>query len=215
MPFETDASAPTSQEIFDSSKVKWGPLGYSDAGQIDDLTEDSIGYVTWITGRYFSDFVPVGNAENFDSAVYSAFTPVPLVGTPHLIRLARRAVRMRVEQEAYQDQPGYIDTASDDVIQSFTAGAYSETRRDTSTLRGGRQAQRLLLNSSPSLNDLLMQLMTDERRDYWNTVLGGGYLPAFMVEEVDWSLVGKTPIYPSLAGDPASPLPSMGAMWWE
>lgn len=212
MPFETDATAPTSTEIFASSKVKWPTLGYTDPVDIDEIVEDSIGYVTWITGRYFSDFVPTGNTESFDSAVYSAFTPVPLVGSPHLIRLARRAVRMRVEQEVYQDQPGYISTASDDVIQSFSAGAYSETRRDTSTLRGGRSAQRLLLNSSPSLNDLLMQLMTDERRDYWNMVLGGGYLPAFMVEEVDWSLVGKTPIYPSLAGDPAS---ALGPTWWE
>lgn len=212
MPFDADATAPTAQEIFESSKVKWPTLGVADAAEIDETVEDAIGYVTWITGRYFSDFVPVGNAENFDAAVYSAFTPVALGLTPHLIRMARRAVRMRVEQEVYQDQPGYISTASDDVVQSFSAGPYSETRAQTSTLRGGRQAAKLLLNSSPSLNDLLMQLMTDERREYWNMVLGGGYLPSFMVEEVDWSLVGKTPIFPSLAGDPAT---ALGPTWWE
>jgi hypothetical protein len=222
----TDTTAPTPQEVYDQSKLKWARLGVTQPSDLDEAVEDAIGYVTWITGRYFDDFVPAtiqdqtainpstgfpwGYPFGFDEPVSSPYTPVAFALAPELIRMGKRCVRMRVEQTIYQDQPGYVDTATDDVVQSFTAGPYSETRAQTSTLRGGRTSTHLLINSHPGINDMLMQLMTDQRREYWNMVIQGAYLPAFMTEEVDWSMVGKSPLFPSMADHSSS-----GPVWWE
>lgn len=213
MPFTAAPVAPTPDEIFEQSKLRWARLGYRDPLDLTDTVEDAVGYVTWITGRYFDDFVPAVIVGDDGGAVNYNYTPVRIALAPELIRIMKVAVRMRVEQLVKQEQPGYIDTATDDLISSMSVGSYSESRRDTSSLRGGRQAQRQLLNSWPELNDRLMQLMTDERREYWNMVLNNVYAPSFSIEEVDWSLVGKDAAFSPLA-DVHAPTPNLGYPWW-
>lgn len=130
--------------------------------------------------------------------------------------LYAQAVRMRTEQVVMQARADTIDTAGDiDMISSFSAGSYSETRRDTTTA-----PQRRSLNPWPALNDLLWLLLgllpnevndaVSDRFDYWATLLGiqpaapawayieqvfathGGYDPLFLGDSISpyepWSM---------------------------
>lgn len=201
MPFTTSAIAPTSDWVYGKSRLRWSRLGIASAADLDEVLEDAIGYVTWITGRYFSDFIPTAITGLDSGPVSTSYTPVPIVDTPELIRLFWKVVRMCVEQEVMQSQRGYVDTVTDDGIASFTAGPYSESRKDPT-----RRGEQKMLNSWPGLNSLLWQLMTDDRREYWNMVLGGANVPAFSIEEVDWGLIGRVGAFPGF-GDPMAPTP--------
>lgn len=93
-----------------------------------------------------------------------------------------RAVRGLAELSSVQESADYIETLSDwDLIQSFSAGPYSETRRSADDARKAR-----LLVAWPWLSDLLWDLMTDDRRDHYLELLGVP-VPAFEVSEMDWS----------------------------
>lgn len=184
---------PTSDEVYDASKVKWQKLKIQSAADLDDTVIAAAAYITGTTGRVWADW-----------PMPTSFPGELLVATPELIPVARKAHMMRVEQVVTQDQPGYVATAGDDLIQSMSVGSYSETRRDTATLRGGRQAQKPLLNTHPGLNALIELLMTEERFEFWLYRLSGTYMPAFSVEEVDWSLIGKDALFSS-GNDPYAP----------
>lgn len=198
--YADNTNAPTADDVYAESKLPWRRLGYPDATSIEHLILDAVGYVTWITGRYFSDF---GYPQGIDGAE-------PIAAEPVLTRGLRRAVRMRAEQLAKQDQPGYIDTATDDLIASFSAGPYSESRRDPT-----RRGEQRILNMWPGLNDLLWQLMTEERFEYWRLILGMANAPAFSVEEVDWSLVGKSALFEASGAASMAPYPNLGTAWWS
>jgi hypothetical protein len=172
---------PTSDEVYAASKLKWQKLKITSATDLDDYVIGAGAYIISTTGRVWADW-----------PMPTSFTDAALLTvTPELIALARKAHIMRVEQVVQQDQPGYAGTASDDLIQSMSVGSYSETRRDTATIRGGRQAAKPLLNTHPGLNALLEALMTEERFDFWRYRLTGVTPPAMQVEEVNWTLVGK------------------------
>lgn len=103
--------------------------------------------------------------------------------------IAQEAVQLRVEQMCFQEQQDYSETANDELIQTFSAGNYSETRRTPST------AATLLtslpeINPNPWLNRDLWLLCTDEMAEYWLTTLGGqaaaALIPSFEVTEADW-----------------------------
>jgi hypothetical protein len=184
------ATMPTSDEVYEQSKLKWQKLKITEAGDLDDYVIAAAAYIVQTTGRVWSDWPAVGSFTGSES----------LTGTPELIPLAIYAHRMRVEQVVQQAQPGYAETAADDLIQSMSVGSYSETRRDTASLRGGRSAQKALINPHPGLNAMLEALMTEERFEFWLWRLGGVAPPMFQVEEVDWSLVGKSAFFPSADG---------------
>lgn len=174
------STTPTSDEVYEASFVRWQKLKITDPGQLDAQVVQAAAYLAVMTGRYFSDF-----------PAPTSFVGMDLAATPELIPLMVEAHRMRVEQIISQQQPGYVDTATDDLIQSMSVGSYSETRRDP-----GRRGEQKLLNLWPGLNDLLWSLMTPERHDYWTALLTGVHDPAYFVEEVNWGLIGKTTFYP-------------------
>lgn len=175
------STAPTTQEIYDASELNWRRLGIADASDLNDEWLAALAYLVVMTGRYFDDWPTPG----FDGAQ-------PISASPEMNTLTRQAVRMRVEQIVMQKQPGYVDTATDDLLSSFSVGSYSESRRD---LPLGNKASPPLLNSWPELNNLLWSVMTPERHDYWVAATGGVNEPAFLVQEVDWSLIGKDWLY--------------------
>jgi hypothetical protein len=171
-------NAPTTDEVFASSHLKWRKLGVADAPALAEPLAEAVAYVAVVTGRYFDDQTPPrGNQLT---------APEALAGTTDLVPLARKAVRMRTEQIVKHDQPGYVDTVTDDMVASFTAGPYSESRHDPT-----RRGETKMLNSWPGLSEILWLLVTEERYDYWISYLMNIHAPAFAVEEVDWSLVGK------------------------
>lgn len=135
-----------------------------------------------------------------EAAVYVfQITARPLDATmpAQLEPLALRATALRAAQLAVQGDDDYVGTVNDDAVQSFSIGPYSETRRDTSTLRGGRSPAQERLNPWPQLEQILWLLLTllpgetnaqvDERRDYWRYMLQGQIPPAFALTEVDWT----------------------------
>jgi hypothetical protein len=110
--------------------------------------------------------------------------------------IAEQAVQMRTEQIMFQTSDENAEVAGDfDLIGSFSAGSYSETRRDFMR----QQGQIKPLNPWPALNDLLWMMLSlvpgeanavvEARADYWRA-LDGPMPPAWEVVEVDWSPPG-------------------------
>lgn len=188
-------TAPTVQEIYDSSELNWRKLDIPDAEALEEPWLEALAYLGVMTGRYFDDWPA---PTSFEGAQ-------PMSATPGLAPLMRQATRMRIEQIVKQKQPGYVDTATDDLIASFSVTGYSETKRDPASLRGKDSK---MLNPWPGLNDLLWSAMTPERYDYWTAMLTGVNEPAFLVQEVDWSLIGKDWLYGQ-----ASPYANPYAPW--
>lgn len=163
---------PDAAAILKLSKVDFDALGYGDEGDMQVIVDQADAYVEFVTAR------------GLDSSMPS-----------QLASIATQTCRMRTEQIAFQAQEDYIEGAADDIVGSFTAGSYSETRHDP-TRRGETKA----LNSWPALSDLLWLLLgttsslpndaVDERREYWMMMLMNIFAPAFAVTEVAWANVG-------------------------
>lgn len=147
---------PDAELIRERSKVDFDSLGFTDDDQLQVVVDQANAYVEWVGGRALDSTMPA-----------------------NLATIAEQAVRMRTEQVAFQAQPDYIEAATDDAVSSFSAGNYSETRRDPPT-------KRTLLNEWVALNDLLWMLMTTDQFDYWTNLLTGVHAPAFEVTEVAW-----------------------------
>lgn len=150
---------PTVDEIKALSNVDFASLSYSDP-QITSLIAASASVLVSITGQTMAEM------------------------PPELEPLALQAIRGMTEQFAYQGSPEYLETLSDfDLIQSFSAGPYSETRRSAEDAMKARQ-----LNAWPWLSDLLWAMLTDDKRDEWLAYFTGQNVPAFGVVEVEWGL---------------------------
>lgn len=111
------------------------------------------------------------------------------------------ALRGLAEMTAAQASPDYLDTLADfDLIQNFSAGPYSETRRSPEDAMKARR-----LAAWPWLSDLLWTLLTPDQYDYWVSFFSGEVLPASAVQEVDWS-AGQAGAYRSdwLVDEPGS-----------
>lgn len=122
-------------------------------------------YLTAVTGRAMDDTMP-----------------------PPLVPIAQDAYQLQVEQEVFKSQPDYVETSADDLIQSFSAGNYSETRKEP-----GRATRRSVMplglpdiNPDPRLNTDIWLLCTPEMQDYWRFILQGAGAPTFEVTEADW-----------------------------
>lgn len=166
---DEDSAVITAAEVREWSKVDFAGLDYPvpDSGPdpLQRLVNRAIEYVVRVTGH--------------------AFVPIPA----ELRYTWEEAVQRRVEQLAFKAQEDEAETAGDfELINNFSAGAYSETRRDLGATEKARQ-----INPWPLLNDLLWALATDESRDewleYWDTA-SGKTAPAFDVTEMDWDYMG-------------------------
>jgi hypothetical protein len=109
-----------------------------------------------------------------------AFDQVPADDEP----LVQQAVKGLAELTAYQDSPEYLETLADfDLIQNFSAGPYSESRRSP---REAMEARMLV--AWPWLSNMLWGLMTPDKFDFWTAFFDPKRTaPAFAVQEVDWS----------------------------
>jgi hypothetical protein len=179
-------TAPTSADIRSWSKLDFTDpdVGYPAPAQgqtdpLDFVTAQANAYVTFVTARPLDQTMP-----------------------DLLVPIAQGAVLRRAEQLIEVAGPDQIDTAADiDMVQAFTAGTYSETRRDTTARPNGP----VTLNPWPELDRALWLLLSDtpdeataaaggavsqvaQRRDYWRWMCGlAPNLPAWETVEVDWS----------------------------
>lgn len=183
----TTPDVPTVKAI---SKIDFEALDASfDDVQLAVVVAQADAYISQVTGRQF------------------------LTMPPGLEPIATQAVVLRTEQIALRSQEDYTEGANDDVVGSFSAGSYSETKHDPN-----RRGEARPLNTNPALNELLWMLLApfpgypdpnvDTMYDYWQSLLGGVHAPAFEVSEVDWS--GDGLFYPRFP----SSLDDLGA-WWR
>lgn len=169
---------PTGADLEAWSNLNLAALGY-EGSSLALLAAQAVAYVEQVTGR-----IPIEDV------------PDPLVP------LAQFAVRMRAEQVSGQSTAEYVESASDDLVQSFSAGSYSETRRDGSTAKGVMG----LLNDWKALHDVLWLLLTDAKREEYLELVQGKVRPAFAVVDEDWS-PERTVLW-----DPGT-YPPGGAVW--
>ena len=102
------------------------------------------------------------------------------------VPLVELAIRLATEMFAAQTTPDYLETLADfDLIQAFSAGSYSETRRSPEDAVKAK-----MLAAWPPLHAAILAAMTDDARDEYLAYLDGKNAPAFSVTEVDWSGVG-------------------------
>lgn len=153
-------SAPSAQEIRAWSKVEFGELGYPDPEGGDDTLdiqiERSVAEFQKDTGMKLAN-IELGS----DDAI-----------------LAGEAIQMYTEWRVGSSQPEILESAYDfDMIQSFSAGSYSETRRGIGA--GGAN----VLHPWPRLNRLLLLLTGGFDGGNEVPVVGGEGLNG---ERVDW-----------------------------
>lgn len=169
------AAAPTASDIIGASKLDFPEKGYADATELQPVVDQAVDWLAYVTSRRYSD----AQTDSF----------------PEVKSAMDLAVRMRTEQLVLTAQPEILETAADfDLIASFSAGLYSETRRGIgeAVSKGGKGA----LNPWPALNDLLWMLLglfpgetndnVLDRYDYWMALLMGQNAPSWQVVEVDW-----------------------------
>ena len=174
----TDDAIITAAEVREWSKVDFAGLDYplpeSGTDPLQRLVNRAIEYVVRVTGH---GTVPISASLRYTW---------------------EEAVQRRTEQLAYKQQEDEVETAADfELINNFSAGSYSETRRNMGETDAKRQ-----INPWPLLHELLWALATEDARDewieYWNNA-DGKTAPAFEVTEMDWNYFGPAGdyLYPS------------------
>lgn len=154
---------PTAADVRLWSRVSFPELGYpaNTPDPLQVLVDRAVAYVQSVTGRML------------DATFPDSTTTIPM---------AQAAVQYTTEMLAYEAQEDYLESASDDVVQSFTAGNYSETRVDPM-----KRAAMRMLNANPALNRALWGLMTPDMQDLWTQAMTGKNAPAMATTEVDWT----------------------------
>ena len=152
--------APTAADVRGWTKLDLDELGYGDDSSLQVLVDRSVSNFTNITGQVLSALP--------DSLVPSA----------------QEAIQGLVEQTVFRAQEDNLETLSDfDLISSFSAGGYSETRRSPDEMMKAK-----MINAWPWLNELLWQLLTPDKYDYWMAYFSGSFGPSFEVTPVNWGL---------------------------
>lgn len=141
--------------------IAWSDVDFVDEEQVERLMERAISFIYAYTGA----------AWKIDGT---------FAGDPLLESLAKSALQQLVETMSFQGADRAETMADFDIIQSFSAGGYSETRRDP------RQSQQIGIAQLIVLQNALWPLMDDEHRDEWIRLVGGPNAPGFAVTEVDW-----------------------------
>ena len=150
--------APTASEVRGWSKVNFVALGYAANADLQVLVDRANANFFLTTGREFATL------------------------PTELVPLVQQSVQGLTEQSAYRAQEDNIETLSDfDLISSFGAGPYNETRRSPEEMMKAR-----MINAWPWLNRLLWDLLTPEKYDYWTFFFSGEFAPAFAVTEMNW-----------------------------
>lgn len=146
-----------------------------DDADLQFLLDRAIAYLEAITCRAFDDTMP-----------------------KKLVPIAQEAVWLRIQQLIFWSDPDYAETMNDNMIQSFTAGNYSETRRDPRTRFPGVATGLPQINPNDWLNWDIWLIATPECRDKWSITLLGqeavAQIPSFEVTEADWGNYGG--LYP-------------------
>lgn len=151
-------AAPTADQILEWTKVDLASLGYTTPEELGVLVERAIAFVENSTGQVFASM-----PSNFQ-------------------KLAEQAVQVTVEMLAFQSQEDIAETLADfGLIQSFTAGGYSENRRSLTEIKAAG-----MISANPILHGLLWSMLTDDKRDEWLGWMTGQNAPAWEVTEVDW-----------------------------
>ena len=155
-------------------KFDWTAAGYpppaapGDPDGLDVAVAWAVGYVEQVTGQHTGPGIP--DPLDTDTGV-------------SLVPLMQQAIGLRTIQLVSQGAKDYLGTIADfDIIQSFSAGNYSESRKDAA--RRGEQKE---INSWPPINELLWLLMTPDRYAYWLAWITNTPVPAWQVSEVDWT----------------------------
>lgn len=150
--------------------VAYGTLGYpvpadGDPDELDDLVLDAISDIETDTGRIPLSALP--SLESFPA------------GPEAYIRIARRAVALRVAQIAFGGGRGNLSQDASGV-QSFSVPGYSETRGSKTATNVGA-----LTNPWPELWALIWRLMTPEKREEWVAAQRGEDVPFLDIIDVD------------------------------
>ncbi len=140
--------------------MDFGTLGFVDDPSLQTLVDRATALFEAMTGRVLDATMPSG----FD-------------------RMVEQVVQRMVEILAFQAQQDYVETLSDfQLIASFSAGSYSESRRGLKEVQEAK-----MLVADPALNSMMMLLLTPDQRDFWDAWWTGEIPPSFEVTEVDWS----------------------------
>lgn len=157
---------PDATAIIGWSKLDFGVLNY-DETTLQVVVDRAIALVETITGRVLDATMPSG-----------------------LDTIAQAVVQRMTEVYALQNQPEVLETLGDfELLSSFSAGSYSESRRSLTELRDAR-----MIVPDPTLNSMLYALMTPDKLDEWSTWFTGENAPAWDVQEVDWSGASFDPL---------------------
>ena len=153
----------TVADIRSWSNVPFEEQGYPvpDSGpdRLQKLVDRALEYVLQVTGYTDAAQIPAALTNTYEEAV-----------------------QRRTEQLVYKSSEDEAETAGDfELIKSFGAGSYNETRRDM-----GEMEKAKVINAWPHLNDLLWRMATADRRDEWEEWWADGVVPAFAVTEVEW-----------------------------
>jgi hypothetical protein len=163
----------TAAQIRLISDLNFTRLGLTDDAKLQVFVDRAAGYIFSVTGLSYAtaESAPLALGPD-DSAL--------------VVSLIQQAIQMRTEQIILQGRADYIESAAEnDVIQSFSAGLYSESRRDPA-----RASKTTSINSWPALNELLWMLMTPERYAWWYSYVTGEAPADFAVVAVDWNTYG-------------------------
>lgn len=178
---------PTPEDLTEASLVDFDALGFDSEPKLQRLLNVGLSLVkrytdqTWAEGGVFAPVAPLGEGDE------------PLV---------MEAVLSLVEWLAFRKQEDVIETLGDfDLISSFSAGSYSESRRSG---KDSQEANRAMLRG------LLWPIMSPDKQDEWIQLETGVNAPSFEVTEVDWSGGSSMSSYDS---DAAEPYPSFER--WE
>jgi hypothetical protein len=163
---------PTAVQMREWSLLNYDRLGYTDDPKLQRKVDQACAYVASVTGQDFA-----------------ALVPRPPLQEAQLASLMEQCIQLRTEQIVLQSQPDHAESAaSNEVVQSFGAGLYNESRRDPNV-------ERKRLNTWPQLDELLTGAMTPERFAEWEALVDNEVLPWWDVQEVNWhtdALVAET-----------------------
>ena len=155
----------TPAKLLELTKINFPALGYPEEDDIQPLIDRSWAWLGFMTGH----------SQQWGTSMASW-------SDPDMEPLVEMVTRAKTEVLAYQNQEDIMETAADFMlISSFSAGSYSETRRDIKDLKEAR-----LLDADPRINSVLWALMSPEMRDIWEDWLTPGNAPAFEVTEMIW-----------------------------
>lgn len=96
--------------------------------------------------------------------------------------LVRRVIQGMTEQIAMSSSADTLDTMADwDLIQSFSAGPYSETRRSPEDMLKAK-----MLNPVPWISDALWSMLTPAQYEHYWMFFSGANIPAWQATDTYW-----------------------------